>query len=103
MRTYKKKGKEIATREFEYLDNKVCDLCGKEDRGGSLHSDADWGDTDYDFDIVHIRRAHGTSDRDGGGYKERDYFDICPDCFVDKVVKWLQEQGATMQSHETFS
>ena len=100
MRTYKTKEQEVVTREIEYLYAKTCDLCGKNDNGGSVHSDSDWADSKFDFDIIHVRRIHGSSFPTGDGNKCREYFDICPDCFNNKLVKWLESQGASIQTHE---
>ena len=86
MREYKK----IQRRNYYTVLKKVtCDICGKE-----TQCEKNWAAGPYNFDLVKVRRKHGTSDPDGGGTTTIVGFDLCPRCFTKKLVPMLRELGA---------
>jgi hypothetical protein len=81
------------TRTEKQCINKVCDMCGKEDK---IHP---WGNNwvgDYRIEETTIQYETGThypESRSTTIYS----IDICPDCFKNKLIKWLNEQGVNIQ------
>ena len=65
----------------------VCDLCGKESPHG------DWASKTYDVAETTISMEVGENYGDSGSIKETSY-DICPECFRNKLMIWLEAQGA---------
>lgn len=74
---------QIPAREEERVVKTTCDLCGDEikEPGG------------YDFDHITVERRSGVAYPDGG---QTDYteFDVCKQCFQDKLVVWFASYGA---------
>ena len=68
-----------------------CDLCGKEAK--YPHDDWDTREFAYAVKETTIKMKDGTNTPDGGWGKEIS-FDICLECFRDKLMVWLKEQGA---------
>ena len=80
----------------EVIDFIVCDLCGERAPGG------DWagGEDNLNETIVSWRR--------GNCYPESSHeveirYDICPDCFENRLMVWLAEQDATPTEKEDFN
>ena len=71
----------------------TCDLCGKQTR---RH---DWTEGFYRVAETTIECRVGTSYPEGGSGKLYDV-DICPGCFRDKLIPWLQSQGAAVRETE---
>lgn len=71
---------------------RICDLCGKE-----ANPHGEWKkESCYKVNetkIVEIKHREGSS-YPGVGYGEEIEFDLCPDCFRNKLVVWLKSQGA---------
>ena len=93
MRTYKKVIR--PAHETIIVDKLKCDLCEKEVDGD------EWGSSYYRIEdvVVEIRYKTGSNYPDGGMGKEY-VVDMCPDCFVNKLIPWLQSQGSDIQSKE---
>jgi hypothetical protein len=87
MRKYEKK-KEIVDREL--LIETACDLCGKVAKSGN------WESSTYEVNeteiTVEVRQKDGVSYPDGGGGTLY-WVDMCPDCFKNKLIPWLESQG----------
>lgn len=79
------------TRERKELVSQTCDICGREAGRKPL-----WGETIYRFDntTVEIKRREGSSYPEGGMGTEV-VIDICPECFVKKLVPWVESFGLT--------
>ena len=72
-----------------------CDLCGK--IGKDIN---DWATSCYEVNEVEIcvtvRQMLGSNHPEYGMGTET-WVDMCPDCFENKLVPWLREQGAKIQ------
>ncbi len=66
----------------------TCDLCGEEtDNSG------------FDVDNVEVTCRTGEQYPECGSGEEIEV-DMCSDCFKNKLVPWLEEQGATIETKE---
>lgn len=96
MKKYEKRMSEPV--EHTYLVEVTCDLCGTagktEDRWSGSHYDVD----ETEISVV-VKQKEGFSCPDGGSGTEFD-IDICPTCFKEKLVPFLQDQGANIQPKE---
>ena len=79
----------LATTKTELIETK-CDLCGKVAKFGHWMSGSyDVNETELEVTISH---REGTSYPESGwGTEVR--IDICPECFRDKLVPWVNENG----------
>jgi hypothetical protein len=77
-------------------DGVVCDICKRK------FSD-DWNATGYQVLESEVSLRAGSSYPEGG-IGENIEFDICPDCFRDKLVPFLRSLGAspTVEAWNTF-
>lgn len=90
MKTVEVPAKPATTKEV--VDKVLCDLCGQD-------VNRDWnGRSSYEFDDVtveiEIKRREGTNYPEGGDGTEV-VIDVCPDCFVKKLVPWVESHGHT--------
>jgi hypothetical protein len=76
-------------RERQYETHTTCDLCGAKCAS----------DENYYDDEVTIKRREGTNYPDCGWGTETDV-DMCGKCFQEKLVPWLQSQGAEVVARE---
>lgn len=94
MRTYEIK---TETVERTTLVKTTCDLCGKEaTRGGGESSFYEVNETEVE---VTVRQKDGRSYPDNGSGTKVN-FDICPDCFKNKLIPFLESQGAKVERTE---
>jgi len=74
----------------EVVDHVTCDICGK------AANRYDWGTGSYqidDIDVsIEVKRREGESYPEGGSGTEV-VIDVCPDCFVKKLVPWVESHG----------
>ena len=87
---YKKVTSEV---ERDVLVAMSCDLCRK------TTTKHDWATGFYEVAETTVESKEGTSYPDGGSGTLYDV-DICPDCFRDKLIPWLQSQGAAVRETE---
>lgn len=81
----------VPSRVDTIVDKTLCDLCGK---------DVSWCvENHWNNDEVTVECKTGKSYPDSG-WSETTSFDVCPDCFVKKVVPWFKEQGASPRVEE---
>lgn len=80
-------------REVTYLESHTCDFCKKKSDNES------WRNSRYDIEDVDIKYRTGFSYPDAG-YEEFFELDICPACFVEKLIPWAKENGAQMIKQE---
>ena len=73
-------------RTDRVADYIVCDVCGRKSDGD------DWDKDVYDATRVEVKLTTGTSYPEGGSGEEWD-IDICPECFVGKLVPWVEAAG----------
>ena len=92
MREYKEEQKTV-TR----LVSTKCDLCG------AVANDGYWESSDHEVDEtdikVTVRQCEGTSRPEFGSVTEYNV-DMCPKCFKDKLIPWLESQGCTAETRE---
>lgn len=78
-----------------------CDLCGKVSE--SVH---DWSSSLYELNETEvsiktiIRHSNGYSYPEGGNSINYE-IDICPECFMEKLIPWLKSQGADIKETES--
>ena len=73
-------------REIKTLDTITCDLCGSVTKNN-------WKQDSTDVEKIRVFRVTGYGCPSGGQATDTS-FDICPDCFDNKLVPWLKSQGA---------
>ena len=96
MKTCKTINVPATTREVE--DQTICDLCGCEEGSSKWDNSSCW---DVDETEIRISVKH----KDGYSYPEcgsgTEYaVDMCPTCFKDKLIPWLESQGCTAERKE---
>lgn len=76
---------------YERIDTTTCDLCLNTVKGERWKApDAEHPGNRQD---VEIQYEYGSSYPDGGS-GTTETFDVCPDCWLTKVVPWFRSQGA---------
>jgi RNA polymerase subunit RPABC4/transcription elongation factor Spt4 len=85
MKKYKKV--QVPATMRDVLDYIQCDICGKT-------SNTNWKKDVYDVEKIEIRRRTGVE------YPDRPLFttttiDMCPECFVSKLIPWVESHGGT--------
>jgi len=84
MKNYKKVHKSYDT---DVLDSVICDICKRE-------YGPNWNRrSSYTVLETEIRLKTGTSHPEGG-LGEETTFDICPECFTDRLIPTLRKLGA---------
>ena len=84
------KNKKMVHREYdsEVVESVTCDICKK------LYSNENWDrKSSYDVLETKVKLKTGSSFPEGGSGEET-HFDICPNCFIEKLVPALKELGA---------
>ena len=80
----------IPAKTDKRLAKTTCDLCGKEAKHGN------WESSSYDVNETEIKVT--VRQKDGCSYPEGGYgtdytADICPACFKNKLIPWLESHG----------
>jgi hypothetical protein len=95
MKTYIK---EWHNYERTILAERKCDLCGK-----IAMREKDWGGSCYDVNeteiTVTVNQKKGSEYPEGGSGTAYEV-DLCPDCFKDKLIPWLNSQGANLKEKD---
>lgn len=78
-----------ATGTVNRMVEESCDLCGKINIG-------DWGAGGYSVEEIEISHKDGESYPEGGRGTEYEV-DMCPDCFKNKLIPWLESQGCKVK------
>ena len=86
---------ETVTREIETLDEIRCDLCGAVGKDGTWERGV-WEVNNTTVEVA-IHQKEGQSYPEGGWGTEYT-IDLCPSCFVNRLVPWLQDQGADIEA-----
>lgn len=85
------------TRNERRCVRRTCDLCGAEGKAD------DWDGVTYSINEtevrVEVRQKQGSNYPDCG-FGTEIVVDICPRCFKDRLVPWLESQGARVQRRE---
>lgn len=85
----------IPERTVTRETGRLCDFpgCGKRTDDGKIY------EVKESEVRVEVRLREGESYPDGGSGTEIE-IDICPDCFRDKLIPWLQSQGVRTEVEE---
>jgi ribosomal protein S27E len=87
---------DVKVEESKLVEVK-CDLCGRllqNPEGGTDHFvQPNWSKADWGVDEVVIKRTHGESYPEEA-FVEVDCIDLCPTCFTEKLIPWLESQKA---------
>lgn len=81
----------------EIVSHVLCDLCGIIGHPG-YSGEVEWGRNDAGDEMetaVVCKAGYASCD---GGHWDTVSFDICPTCFRDKLMPWLESQGAKKTS-----
>ncbi len=87
----------IPAKIREVLVSKTCDIC-KEIH--DVYDEDSWTDDKYNILETEIRLEEGSDYGYSGGNKEITEVDICPDCFKNHLIPWLESMGATIRKKE---
>jgi len=85
MKEYQTRKKQIEIRECTYVVSITCDLCQK-------NFTPNWSTGYYGVAETDIRYKEGSNYPEGGNGTETT-IDICPECFTQKLIPWVIEQG----------
>lgn len=96
MRKIKTEQKEVEVETLEYLQ---CDLCKRK----AINDD--WQAMDFPIEGGFQVNDVTVEFREGkvypeGGYGTKLSVDMCPDCFKDKLIVWLKEQGVQVKEED---
>lgn len=83
--------KEIPAKTLLVHTSTVCDLCGDETTNN-------WAPGTSALETK-VSMKDGWNSPDGGQGTKISY-DICPDCFKEKLIPWLESQGAKTNVEE---
>jgi hypothetical protein len=83
---------EVPARITSKHTSTVCDLCGDETADS-------WRKGAFDAGETTVEVVAGTRYPEGGSGTKIEY-DICPKCFMDKLIPWLESQGAKTDIQE---
>jgi len=87
----------VPARTREVIMSKVCDICKKI---YSVNDKDSWTDENYDILNTEIYMEEGRDYYHEGGNKEITEVDICPDCFKNHLIPWLESIGAIIKKTE---
>lgn len=92
---------EIPAQTREAVESVECDLCKKNFPAARTNfPGVNWAESDYDKLTTCVHMQEGEVYPDNGRYDET-AFHICMTCFKEKLIPWLQEQGADPTITET--
>ena len=85
----KKTGKRRIPEEVvDFVETTICDVCGVAHRGNGWERQRS-----YEIIETHVKIVTGDS-YPTGGYTEERSFDICPNCFKEKLIPFIESFGA---------
>lgn len=70
-----------------FFTEKRCDICDTK-----ANSELNWERTPFGWDETEITRTHGLCYPDGD-FMKRISLDMCPSCWCEKFVPWVESQG----------
>ncbi len=87
---------QVPAKQEDRVTHVSCDLCGKKQEVLSYYG----GDVDWDEEIISYDFARTSTMElcEGSNYSEgqsgdRIRYHVCPKCFKDKLVPWMESQG----------
>ena len=89
--------KQIPATEEKVLDGITCDLCKE------LSSHISWGGSIFEVSETEIKISVRQKDGEsypGCGMGTKYEVDICPECFKNKLIPWLESQGCTAERED---
>lgn len=87
----------VEARTEKRVDYVCCDLCGA--KGLSDPFGSDWAKKQYEVATTNISYEVGDRYPECGGTIIHSV-DLCPTCFMERLVPWLESQGAIIQKKE---
>lgn len=85
----------VPAKEVEREIAIICDVC----RAQSPDDDG-WEEETYGFSEVKVSHSHGSRWPNGEGFSESVSFDLCPKCFHEKLLPFLESLGAVATKEE---
>lgn len=83
--------KEVKTKHIKI----TCDICKREAKKGSWNEGGVYEINETEIEVT-VRQKEGTNYPEGGQGFEM-VVDLCPVCFKEKLVPWLESQGAVIE------
>lgn len=75
---------------YQHVVGLTCDLCGR-----TVETDrCSWAAEEHKVSEVEVHFKSGEN-TDDSGKGEKITVDICPDCFMRKLIPWVTDQGGT--------
>lgn len=78
----------------------TCDLCKKQTEEIDYDNMIQWSGSRYQILETKIMSCVGRNDVDGGGIVEEVSVQLCMDCFLKKLIPWLESQGVVPTKSE---
>ena len=75
-----------------------CDICGKQSKNESFWDESRWWSERTEVKVS-IKQQQGQNYPEGGAGTEI-IVDLCPQCFKEKLIPWLNSQGANVKERE---
>lgn len=100
----KKPFKQTIIQEGVKTVSVTCELCHKcfeqAEEGYDKEINWDKGALPGMVESTSVYYRHHYVERDGGGQDDRKHLDICPVCFITKLIPWFEEQGGKVRIEE---
>ena len=96
MRKFKTEQKTVEVQTLEYIQCDVCKRKALTDDWQGLDFPSDSG---FQVNDVTVELREGKHYPEGG-FGTKLSVDMCPDCFKDKLIIWLQEQGVQVMEED---
>lgn len=93
VKTYKQQA--VPAYDKMMFDKLTCDLCG-----AKAHSEYQWDNGICDVSETTIKYRHGESWPEGGSDTTISV-DICPSCFKNKLIPWLESQNVSIREEDS--
>jgi len=77
---------EKRTADYTWTESTICDICKK------VHKGSGWKKETFEVLETEVRIKTGSSYPEGGSGEDM-HFDICPKCFMEKLIPWLKGMG----------
>jgi hypothetical protein len=77
---------------------RTCDLCGVASKRGKEWEPSSYTVAETEVSVTVTHRS-GKSYPEGGSGTEVEV-DLCPKCFKDRLIPWLESQGATIEASD---
>lgn len=81
-------------------DYVLCDVCRQSKGNSGYENEIRWGEKTYDINRTTVCYENGSSFPEGG-YKTREIYHICPDCWESVLKPFLASKGATVIEEES--